>query len=81
MIKIDDKITTMDNVNVVIFNVCSKEQKCYVNINGGQTIGVVSAFLNKYQTNPFRDPEKALLMVKKVYPTLNTKVTIMKNLS
>ena len=81
MIKIDDKITSMDNVNVVIFNVCSKEQKCYVNINSGQTIGVVSAFLNKYQTNPFRDPEKALLMVKKVYPTLDTKVTIMKNLS
>ena len=80
-IKIDDKITSMDYVNVVIFNVCSKEQKCYVRINANQTIGVVSAFLNKYRANPFRDPEKALLLVKKAYPTLNTKVTIMKNLS
>lgn len=80
-IKIDDKITSMDYVNVVIFNVCSKEQKCYVRINANQTVGVVSAFLNKYRANPFREPEKALLMVKKAYPTLNTKLTIMKNLS
>lgn len=80
-IKIDDKITSMDYVNVVIFDVCSKEQKCYVQINANQTVGVVSSLLNRYRANPFRDPEKALLMVKKVYPTLNTKVTIMKNLS
>ena len=81
MIKIDDKSKSMANVSVVIFNVCSKEQKCYVQINGGQTIGLVTGILNKYQMNPFRTPEKGLELIKRIYPTLDSKVTIMKNLS
>ena len=40
-----------------------------------------TGILNKYQMNPFRTPEKGLELVKKIYPTLDSKVTIMKNLS
>lgn len=80
-IKIDDTIRDMSNVNIVIFNVCSKEQKCYVNYDRVNTIGMASRSLMQYHINPFAAPDRGLLLLKKLYGYLHTKVTVIKNLS
>ena len=80
-IKLDDTIRDMANANIVIFNVCSKEKKCYVVKKDGQSIGEAAQTIYSHQINPFSNPSKALEILKRIYPHLHTKVTIIKNLS
>ena len=67
--------------NVVIFNACSKEEKCFVRIVYSQSIGLVSHLLFTSKINPFKSPETALSIVKHQYPDLQTTVTLLKNLN
>ena len=80
-LKIDDRTAFSENMNVVIINACSKEQKCYVNRTGFGTVGLLSGILCDRQINPFSMPEKALQVSKALLPRLDTKITVMKNIS
>ena len=78
-IQLDKENTKLQNV--IIFNVCSKEEKCFVRIIYSQSIGLICHFLFKNRINPFRSPEIAYDIIKKQYPGLQTTVTLLKNLN
>ena len=80
-IKIDDTIQDMSNVNILIFNICSKEQKCYVQKSTIGSIGIVTCLLYGNKINPLRHPRTALSLVKRIYPHLHTKLTLLNNIS
>lgn len=80
-IKLDDTICNMANVNVVIFNVCSKEKKCYMLTDKVSTIGTAASTLVRNRVNPFKAPAIGLQLIKKFYTDLQPKVTIINTIS
>lgn len=67
--------------NIILFNVCSKDQKCYVKIISTQSVGIVSHYLFTNRINPFKTPDIAYNAIKKYFPDLQTTVTLLKNLN
>ena len=81
-IKIDDSIKDMSECNILIFNVCSKEQKCYVITDySTMAIGKATSLMAKNWINPLKNPRIGLQLLKKVYSYLETKVTIINTIS
>lgn len=81
VIKLDDKVKDMSEMNVVIFNVCSKEKKCYMLTSKVDTIGIAASTLVRNRINALKNPVLGLQLLKRFYTDLQTKVTIINTIS
>ena len=81
-IKIDDKTKDMSETNILIFNICSKEQKCYVlTDHSTMSVGSATSLMARNRINALRNPRIGLQLLKKFYGYLETKVTIVNTIS
>ena len=80
-IKIDDSIKDMSESNILIFNICSKEQKCYIFNGEDGTVGLATVTMLRNRINPLKNPRLGLQLLKNLYSYLETKVTIVNTIS